>query len=687
MSREPREEHSSTFDPLRRIFYRYERKLILLYLLVIVLLNVIPLAWVHLNQTYGIEQSFIDARNEHWTQAHKESLSLWKSGNSKGAITFLERHLAQHADMQLRERHGRLRIHLMIKLTEFYLAQGEAKKAEAVSRKITEVDPNDFRGYQQLGLALMEIGKANEGLEQLKHALQIYPYNLLVVKKVIKFYAELGEHTKVIDAFENYLDALYVGEGVLAYSEDGKTFEKGHVFKFPARIDGQSHTYRIYPETGRYGGKHFFSQGEGVKRLMLAPIDVLNVAMRIEQLRITAKRDVFDEVKEPLLDERSFDSWKARPSLLRREGDYFLTVGGNAGVQADVDLAEPQNVAEIAITVTLYKAVDSETATLVKHAYKNTYRLKEAKKLFGNIVIFDELGPSTKKARVHSKNKSFSFSVIGHVRRDRGQELPIQTSLLQALPEISKQDRALIFTGDLIWSGTEKRWQQVQELVVDALKPPVFIAPGNHDLHLGTANGGRALFVSHFGPTYFEKRIENSQLLVLDTELSQGDFQGAQLAFIEHALNTSLSDPSIQTVFLFMHRVFWLQQNEEFRQMLINSNKSTRKNRSPDNYIKKVLPLLEKLSKTKRVVVFGGDVGSKIPICYARSGNLEFVASGNHAVKPMWWNHYIRVHVDGADVELEIVPLEGYPMKNVSHYTADFWEKNTSRLAAPEKIS
>ena len=110
----------------------------------------------------------------------------------------------------------------------------------------------------------------------------------------------------------------------------------------------------------------------------------------------------------------------------------------------------------------------------------------------------------------------------------------------------------------------EEEWQRFSRQIGPLAPVPFYAVPGNHDVF----NGQRQvdprledLYIKHWGPLYYTFVYKNTQIVVLNTDSTEGvnTITGKQLVWLQGVLKNSTAEHKI----LFMHRPPLLTTNGE----------------------------------------------------------------------------------------------------------------------------
>ncbi|MFT4541401.1 MAG: tetratricopeptide (TPR) repeat protein [Planctomycetota bacterium] len=653
-------------------FYRNERRLIRVYFLFLVLLNLLPVGWILLNWTSGIESEIERDYSHEFHRVQRQADDLLIAGEEEAASSRLRELLGLIGDAQLRSKNGRLRTDVLAGLGALELDLGLNEEALAHFEIQQGIDPNDFRGWTGAGLALLELGQTEEALTSLEASLAMFPNQPDVVNALLETHFEAGRRERLFHVLDDYLDAVWATEARLYFDSTWPCLKEGkrNYIQFPVVLDGKSHTYRLFPGSGRRPYERELAHAGAIGQLRLVIVDEPHVLIDFEQHRCLGSSP-WPEKPTVLDQSRKGRGWTPTHGLDDWGAGRFLSTSASPRMARQVSL-RGEDVESIELKLTLHKPVSSAMHAQVALARKQLGRAPDDRPRLPAYPTWDA-PPEKAKPISEGSGDAFSFAIAGHVRKTSKDKNQIQDSLRADIKRIGRVDQALVLTGDFVWSGTKKTFDQLDQQITAPAGIPVFVAVGNHDCH-GT---GRTVFEERYGSTWKLHTIGRSRFLILDTEHAKGDISGEQLAFAEQAIADASKDEGIDHLFVFMHRALWFPKLAEFSPILSRANKSTRSlaedPKSALNFMGTLVPRMAELATEKSVWCFAGDIGTRLPMAYAAHQGIHLVASGNKAAQNNWWNHYLRVIVEGPSVELHVIPLGGVGLEAVQTYTPSYW--------------
>ena len=215
---------------------------------------------------------------------------------------------------------------------------------------------------------------------------------------------------------------------------------------------------------------------------------------------------------------------------------------------------------------------------------------------------------------------SHSFFIAGHTYGSPGVDNEGLHPAFKNKFNLIQNDESVdfgILTGDIVITGTEQNWNEV-DVDLNELGLPVYFAAGNHDMT------DRALFESRYGQTYYSFVHQSDLFIVLDPNIDEWNISGDQLQFLQGVLNDEVQN--INNIFVFFHQLLWWAPNNIYQNVSLNSLAGRA---DTINFWNEIEPLFNGLSKP--VHMFAGDVGAfntGSEFMYHKYDNITLIASG-----------------------------------------------------------
>jgi hypothetical protein len=215
---------------------------------------------------------------------------------------------------------------------------------------------------------------------------------------------------------------------------------------------------------------------------------------------------------------------------------------------------------------------------------------------------------------------SYSFFIAGHTYGTPGVDNDGLHPAFKNKFDLIQSDGHIDFgvlTGDIVITGTEQNWNEVDNDIID-LGLPVYFAAGNHDVT------DRTLFESRYGQTYYSFVHQSNLFIVLDPNIDGWNISGNQLDFLENVLNTEAQN--VNNIFVFFHQLLWWEPDNIYQNIVLNSFAGRA---DTINFWNEIEPLFNELAKP--VHMFAGDVGAYntgSEFMYHQYENITLIASG-----------------------------------------------------------
>lgn len=255
---------------------------------------------------------------------------------------------------------------------------------------------------------------------------------------------------------------------------------------------------------------------------------------------------------------------------------------------------------------------------------------------------------------------------VGHPygSHDKSNTIPAGT-LINAIEEINELDPDLFFTlGDLVQDPTEQSFEKLYQNFLNQLNAPVFNAPGNHDF-----GNGRTFYEDEFGQTFYFFTYDQSQIIVLDTEITNCFIVGKQKEMLELAILKALENNDIQYVFVFFHKVLFLDAENELRASVNGPC------RVGNNYPVLRDEIFLPAAQEKNIYLIAGDVGafdSNLSPFYAKypDAKLYTLAVGIGDTEN---DALLQIDINAEKVEFSIISIGGKEFAPFESYTPEYW--------------
>lgn len=258
--------------------------------------------------------------------------------------------------------------------------------------------------------------------------------------------------------------------------------------------------------------------------------------------------------------------------------------------------------------------------------------------------------------------------VAGHIYGSgNGDSIPSQT-LIDALPQLKELLPDLFVSlGDMTYQLSDASFYEFQSSFLSRIDFPFINASGNHDF-----SSGRELYEAYFGQTFFYTKYPPAQIVVLDTEIANCYTVGRQKEMLEEAINVGIQDEEIKYIFVFMHKLLFIEEDESLRKRA-NGNCSF-----GTNYVEIRDEILLPASSDKDIYLIAGDVGASggnLSPFYSQDENYQLytiaVGLGNSDKDVL-----LQVDFNPDRPEFKLIPLGNKVFLPLESYTPEYWSNH-----------
>ncbi len=236
-------------------------------------------------------------------------------------------------------------------------------------------------------------------------------------------------------------------------------------------------------------------------------------------------------------------------------------------------------------------------------------------------------------SRIKVDPANFSFAVFGD---HKGHDACFEPLLRHV--DHDKQIAFAIELGDLVRQGRRWFYRRLLNQVEKNLSIPFLAVIGNHDLYRGSAN-----YREIFGPTYTSFQIGQADFIFLNMS-ARFQFDKTQRQWLDNELQRSQAS---KLRFVFMHvPLFDPRGRPEFVKCLSEKDG------------KDLLDLCKRYNVTHLFAshIHGYFSGAWEGVPYTITGGA---GAGLHGKDPQhFFHHYIKVHVSGDDVRMEVKHID-----------------------------
>ncbi|MBK9536934.1 MAG: metallophosphoesterase [Flavobacteriales bacterium] len=223
---------------------------------------------------------------------------------------------------------------------------------------------------------------------------------------------------------------------------------------------------------------------------------------------------------------------------------------------------------------------------------------------------------------------------------------------------------ALLSTGDLFLSADKDSAHYVDSFF-KKLNTPLFNAPGNHDVE------GK-VYLRSYGPTYTSFDIGPDRVILLDTELNNGNLEGEQFAMLQDRLESFTG----QNIFIVSHRPIWSENNERYAPLFAGNTRSAFSN----NYMKDVYPLVKKVAGRAQVFWISGSMAGMAPASIFFQEHAPDITYIQCAIRDEPRDALLLAEVKNGTVEWKGISLTGQTLAAPTTYNVDYWQAHQSKV-------
>ncbi|MBP6313603.1 MAG: metallophosphoesterase [Flavobacteriales bacterium] len=240
-------------------------------------------------------------------------------------------------------------------------------------------------------------------------------------------------------------------------------------------------------------------------------------------------------------------------------------------------------------------------------------------------------------------------------------------TLLANLERINALEaNALLSTGDLFLSADKDSAHYV-DAFFKKLNAPLFNAPGNHDVE------GK-VYLQSYGPTFSWFDLGGDRIILLDTELDNGNLEGEQLAMLRDQLRSFEGSH----VFIVSHRPIWSEGDDRYAPLFAGNTRSILGN----NYATVVYPMLEEVARRAKVFWISGSMAGMAPASIFFQEHAPGITYIQCALRDEPRDALLVADVKNEHVEWKGLSLTGQTLAPPTTYTAEYWQAN--RIKVPE---
>lgn len=349
--------HVTLIERLRHIYRHYERMLVGLYVISILLIaGVFCMAMIAMSLRGDNILSDLMTRvedvhaywDDRWSRRVEYGERLVSSGHFEAAVFYLTALDQDFPARNVKHKRDRERERLLYALGSSYAEMGKKRKTINTYRSLVEFDPRNFRNHYLLAVNCVRFNEYEEAKEEFRQVLAIHPTHLPSLKEYVSIHFNRGDFRPVIGAFEEYMNAFQVQNITVELGDLSTTVG--------VQVDGNCHDIevRLRQKQGWAGTLAIYSGGLSIEIehvILKAPVMV---------------GDIGDLTSRIWSGETS---WQSEEMECINVGSYH-SLGSDSVARLDIQ-AQPQGVDKICIRLRLFKKYDAELWNLVEKSYHN----------------------------------------------------------------------------------------------------------------------------------------------------------------------------------------------------------------------------------------------------------------------------------------------------------------------------
>ncbi len=279
-------------------------------------------------------------------------------------------------------------------------------------------------------------------------------------------------------------------------------------------------------------------------------------------------------------------------------------------------------------------------------------------------IAFAQVVGINKRPFPKDTDNVYSFLVSGHMHGDGSSNAGFPAATLLAnLDSINNSNfNFFVSLGDL-FKDLENDLPNYKKYFFNKLNIPLFNVVGNHDV----SNG---LYENLYGKTYYSFAKQSELFIFLDAEESNSSIKGGQLVFLTALLDSATFNNKIKNIFIFSHRPIWAEEDA----LLKNVFKFNTRSGSGNNYQKEILPLLNKIPKTKSIFWCSGSMDtSPASFFYYKVPNTNLVLMQT-AIRNQKKDATLVITVNSGNIEMSPFSFTGDTLNKISSYDLSYYE-------------
>ena len=216
--------------------------------------------------------------------------------------------------------------------------------------------------------------------------------------------------------------------------------------------------------------------------------------------------------------------------------------------------------------------------------------------------------------KIQSNTSKKDIYIIGHAYGSHsGDNLALSNSVLSFFETLTKKDKALILTGDIVRNSSIENLELAKNQITSYFDE-YYIAVGNHDIDAGRSNSYYRVFDSDLN------FISLNSLEMIIANFSTYNWKPSLADQV--SINNFIKQSTEETIVIFSHQVFWYN-------LTVNEPKLNGKVTLKEDLGLDTLDWLD--TNGKNLIIVSGDygIGTSKTFCeYDKKNNIVFIASG-----------------------------------------------------------
>jgi hypothetical protein len=263
---------------------------------------------------------------------------------------------------------------------------------------------------------------------------------------------------------------------------------------------------------------------------------------------------------------------------------------------------------------------------------------------------------------------NYSFIVSGHFYGGASNTTGYPTNTLLAnLDWINNSNSEMVICLGDLFMDIKNEIPKYTNSLFDKLEKPLFNAVGNHDLT-------GSIYQKNFGETFYFFELNNDIHCIIDTEIDDGDIDGAQLQMLEQ-LQQRVQGENFNNVFFYAHRTIWKDTYKNLDGLFVENTQGL----TSPNFEDVVLPILKDIASRAHVIWFAGSLGpAPASFFYFKDeeSSVTYIAT---AIRGLKRDAVLKLNVVNGEVNFDLKSFTGEELKSLEDYSVAYWKENVGK--------